>query len=432
MGAHGAGHSYADAALNTHGAVIDLTGMRRILAWDVERGIIQIEPGATLRDVIRISLPDGWWLPVAPSTADATIGGCVALNVTGRNAWNYGSFGEHVRSLDVLLTTGEVLNLSAERSPQLFRAVVGSAGLLGIIISVTLQLRRVVSGDVDVRQRAAGSLAEVFALFEAERSADYLEALVDGAAAGARLGRAVVSATMHSDVPHPASLRLPASRLPDRLTIAVSRSLGTLCRPAAGSVKHLADRVMYLWTEYWNERQVGHVGPAGRTRRTSVYSTTFFPLEAFALYQAVLPHGMLSLQVFVPRAQAERVFANILERSQADCFLPLWSVIHRHRPDPFLLSYQVDGFSLETYYALTRERAPALRSMVRELMEQVITAGGRFYLAKDALLTSSLYRQSLGDIPVDTFLALKHRYDREGLLQSDLYRRVFQPPRDGA
>jgi decaprenylphospho-beta-D-ribofuranose 2-oxidase len=405
--------------------------MRRVIAWDAEHGLIQIEPGATLRDVVRISLPDGWWLPVAPSTADATIGGCVALNVTGRNAWNYGSFGEHVRSLDVLLTTGEVLTLTAEHSPQLFRAVVGSAGLLGIIISVTLQLRRVASGDVDVRLHAAGSLAEVFALFEAERSADYLEALVDGAAAGARLGRGVVSATIHSDVPRPASLRLPVSHLPDRLKIAVTRSIGTLCRPAASSVKHVADRVTYLWTAYGNERRIGRLGGVGRTRRTSVFSTTFFPLEAFALYQAVLPHGMLSLQVFVPRAQAERVFAAILERSQADRFLPLWSVIHRHRPDPFLLSYQVDGFSLETYYALTPERAPALRSMVRDLMEQAIAADGRFYLAKDALLTPALYRQSLGDSPVDAFLELKRCYDPECLLQSDLYRRVFQPPRDG-
>jgi decaprenylphospho-beta-D-ribofuranose 2-oxidase len=187
--------------------------------------------------------------------------------------------------------------------------------------------------------------------------------------------------------------------------------------------------VRYLWTEYWD---VGHIGRAGRTRRASVYSTTFFPLAAFALYQAVLPQGMLSLQVFVPRAQAERVFAAILERSQTDRFSPLWSVIHRHRPDPFLLSYQVDGFSLETYYALTPERAPALRAMVLDLMEQVVAAGGRFYLAKDALLTPVLYRQSLGDAPVDAFLALKRRYDPEGLLQSDLFRRVFQPPHDGA
>jgi FAD/FMN-containing dehydrogenase len=34
----------------------------------------------------------------------------------------------------------------------------------------------------------------------------------------------------------------------------------------------------------------------------------------------------------------------------------------------------------------------------------------------------------MGDEAVDSFLNLKQRYDPEGLLQSDLYRRVFQPP----
>ena len=41
---HGTGHSYTDAALNTNGVIIDVTGMRRILSWDSERGIMQVEP----------------------------------------------------------------------------------------------------------------------------------------------------------------------------------------------------------------------------------------------------------------------------------------------------------------------------------------------------------------------------------------------------
>jgi decaprenylphospho-beta-D-ribofuranose 2-oxidase len=56
----------------------------------------------------------------------------------------------------------------------------------------------------------------------------------------------------------------------------------------------------------------------------------------------------------------------------------------------------------------------------------VITAGGRFYLAKDSLLTHSLYRRSVGDAAVKAFLHLKQQYDPEMLFQSNLFRRVFQ------
>jgi decaprenylphospho-beta-D-ribofuranose 2-oxidase len=99
--AHGAGHSFTDAALNSNGIIIDVTSMRRILSWNPEQGIIQVEPGVTLRDIVRVTLADRWWPPVTPSTADATIGGCVAMNVNGKNAWKCGSFGEHLLSIPV-------------------------------------------------------------------------------------------------------------------------------------------------------------------------------------------------------------------------------------------------------------------------------------------------------------------------------------------
>lgn len=415
--AHGAGHSYTDAALNTDGAVIDMTAMRRVLAWDPEQGIMQVEPGVRLRDVIRIALPDGWWPPVTPSTAEATIGGCVAMNITGRNAWKCGSFGEHVLSLRVLLVSGEELDISPADAADLFNAFVGSAGLLGIITSITLQLQRMSSGYVDIEMRPVTKLSEVFTIFQNERSADLLEALVDGFASGHHLGRGVVTCMTYSDVSDRASLRVPVSRVPDHVTVRLARYAGALGRPAVRSGVRVANRVTYEWSRRCNR---------GKPRRGPLFESAFFPLAALAGYQAILPHGIESLQAFVPRPHAEAAFTEILRRSHALGFAPLWSVIKEHRPDPFLLSYQLDGFSLETYYQILPQKLPMLQKMLRELMDLVIAAGGRFYLAKDGLLTSALYRASMGDAAVDAFLKLKRRYDPESLLQSDLFQRVFQ------
>ena len=118
--AHGAGHSYTDAALNTSGMVIDVTPMRRILAWDAARGIMRVEPGVTLRDMVQVAWKDGWWPFVAPSTPEVTVGGCTAMNVNGKNAWKDGTFGEHILSLDVMFASGEVCTLKPEQDPQLF------------------------------------------------------------------------------------------------------------------------------------------------------------------------------------------------------------------------------------------------------------------------------------------------------------------------
>ena len=60
LSVRGGGHDWALRAL-CHGIVIDLTGMRRILSWDPQHGIMQVEPGVTLQDVACTALADGWW-----------------------------------------------------------------------------------------------------------------------------------------------------------------------------------------------------------------------------------------------------------------------------------------------------------------------------------------------------------------------------------
>ncbi len=155
---HGAGHSYTDAALNTGGIVIDLTPMRQVLAWDASSGILSVEAGVTLREMVQAAWQDGWWPVVSPSTPEVTAGGCAAMNVNGRNAWKCGPFGASILSLEVMLTSGEVCTLTPQGDLQLFHAFVGSMGLLGIITAVTLQLQRISSGYVTVRRRSAASL----------------------------------------------------------------------------------------------------------------------------------------------------------------------------------------------------------------------------------------------------------------------------------
>lgn len=413
---HGAGHSYTDAALNTGGVVLDLTPMRRILSWDAEQGIMQVEPGVTLRDMIRVAWQDGWWPVVSPSTPDVTIGGCTAMNVTGKNAWKEGSFGEHLSAIEVLLATGEARTLLPERDMLLFHAFVGSVGLLGVITSVTVQLQRLSSSRVTIRRRSAASFAEIFTIFaEEQQSSDFLEAWVDGCAEGKQLGRGQVACeTLHATADE-AFFRFPAPGISDRLAVPLARLAGRIGRPVLTKSVGLANRANYWW------------GRQGSKQQRGLLSATYWPPAALAGYHALLPQGVETFQAFVPGCRAQDVFAEILRFSHAQGCLPIWCVIKQHRRDPFRLSYQVDGFSLELNYQRTHQHGPRLERVLREMIAIVIDAGGRFYLAKDHFLTHAQYRHSVGDEAVDTFLQLKQRYDPERLLQSDLYHRVFQP-----
>jgi decaprenylphospho-beta-D-ribofuranose 2-oxidase len=413
---HGAGHSYTDAALNTHGVVIDVRRMRRILSWDAARGIMRVEAGATLRDVVRVAWKDGWWPFAAPSTAEATIGGCTAMNVNGRNAWKWGPYGAHMVSMEVLLASGEVCTFSPERNPQLFHAFVGSMGLLGIITTITVQLQRIPSGYVQIRRRPAASLAEILNFFaEEEQSSDFMEAWLDGFARGARFGRGILTSAAFSQSEDAGKPAIPIPSMSGRLETSLVSLAAGLGRPALMQGVRIANRAIYAWEE-WKSNSI---------EARALYPYTFWPPAAFAGYQALLPQGVETFQAFVPALQAREIFEGVLRYSQEQGFMPIWSIIKRHRGDPFLLSYQVDGFSLELNYPRTQPTAQ--KQVLQHMIAMVIEAGGRFYLAKDHFLTQAQYRQSIGERAFDDFLGLKLRYDPEMLLQSDLFRRIFQP-----
>src|SRR5215831_19171339 len=115
----GAGRSYGDASLNTGQLAVDGRAMRRILSFDRERGVIEVEGGASIADVWRRTLPEGWWPAVVPGTMFPTLGGSVSMNIHGKNCFKVGPFGDHVLELDLLTAAGERRTLSPTSDPEL-------------------------------------------------------------------------------------------------------------------------------------------------------------------------------------------------------------------------------------------------------------------------------------------------------------------------
>jgi decaprenylphospho-beta-D-ribofuranose 2-oxidase len=142
----GAGRSYGDASTGSECLVLDNARMNRILSWDPATGIIEAECGATIEDLWRLVLEDGWWPPVVSGTMYPTLGGALAMNIHGKNNFCAGTLGEHVLEMEVLTAAGEVRRLSP--ADPLFANIISSAGLLAMITKVKLQMKRVRSGDL--------------------------------------------------------------------------------------------------------------------------------------------------------------------------------------------------------------------------------------------------------------------------------------------
>lgn len=417
----GAGQSYGDASLNAGEVVIDCTAMNRILAWDPEAGLARCEPGVTIAQLWQAAIGDGWWPKVVPGTSFVTVGGAVSMNIHGKNAFRAGTFGEHVVALDLLTPSGEQRTVTRQDDPELFAGVVGGFGMLGAITSATLQLHRVHSGQLDVEPITAGSLGEMTSILEERQlSADYLVGWVDGFARGRSAGRGLVHAArylLEGDDPDPsAGLRVAVQQPPTRLFGVLPGSVAwRLARPL---VNDPGMRLVNVARHELGRRRHGH-------RHREPHASYAFLLDQLPDWRRSYgPGGLIQYQSFLPAATAVDVYLELLERARRAGLTPYLGVLKRHRPSPFLVQYSVDGFSLALDFRVTRANRSRLWALAAELDRVVVAGGGRFYFAKDATLTADRFAPFRAEPSFQRFLALKRRLDPEGLIASDLFRRV--------
>lgn len=422
VGLRGAGQSYGDAALNDGQICLDVSRLTRVLRWDPARGVIRVEPGVTIRQLWQYVLEDGWWPPVVPGTSHVTLGGAVAMNVHGKNNWKAGPIGDHVREIVLLLPHGGRVRASRTENADLFHAAIGGFGMLGCILEIELQLHRVASGDLLVEPIRARDLGEMLAAFQSRLGeADYLVGWVDCCARGRALGRGLVHQGRYVDAPDGTiaalTLRRAHQELPDALLGVLPKSQAWRLMRAMFNppVMRGINTVKYV-------QGVRHAHHAYRQPLVQFsFLLDFFPGWGLAYG----PYGMIQYQSFVPAAHAERVFRRQLELAQDGGIVPLLGVLKRHRPDDFLMSHAVDGYSLALEFKRTQRNREPLRDLTRRFDDLVNEAGGRFYFAKDGTLTRDSIRPLLAEERARRFAELKRRCDPDTLLQTDLYRRLF-------
>ncbi len=423
VGLKGGGNSYGDAFINSENIVLDLARMTRILDWNPETGIIQVEPGVTIEKLWQYILGDGWWPPVVTGTMKTTIGGCAGMNVHGKNGWQVGPIGDHILSFELMLPSGEIISCSREENSDVFHAAIGGFGMLGCFVSLTLQMKRIYSGYLEVETAAPANLREMFELFHANVDrTNYIVGWIDAFAQKGALGRGDAHLAYYlppgADPNPQLSLSLAHQQIPDTILGLVPKSaMWMFMRPFMNNAgTALINTAKYL---------VGRIGSGKRYWQT--HAAFHFLLDYIPNWKrAYGPGGLIQYQPFIPKENAQEAFGDILRTCQKHGLPNYLSVFKRHRPDDFLLTHGLDGFSLAMDFLITDGRKPEMARLARELDAIVLAANGRFYFAKDSTLRPEVVQQYLGTETIQRFMALKQRCDPEEVLQTDLWRRLFR------
>ncbi|HUP18711.1 MAG TPA: FAD-binding oxidoreductase [Gemmatimonadota bacterium] len=411
----GGRHAMGGQQFCSGGLLIDTTVLKRPLAFDAERGLLEMEAGAHWPDVIAathaLQEADGrWGIRQKQTGADAlSLGGSIAANGHGRGLLMRPMV-DDVEALTVITGDGQRVRCSRDENAELFSLVVGGYGLFGVIGTVTLRLgprlrlRRMVN-ILDVEEAVPAFYRRVsegclygdfqYAIDPSDRDflrrgvlACYGEAPPDAEVADARAG-------LDADK-WIALLRLALTDKKKALQVYSQHYLST-----HGNV-------------YWSDTmQLSTYVPSYAEVLEQLASSTSAPTESLVIGEVYAPPErileLLERSRGILRAtQAEDIYGTIRAIREDDTSFLAWA-----RQD-----YGCVIFNLRTQH--TAEGRAHTADVFRRLYDTALDLGGSFFLTYSRAATREQVERGYPNFP--EFLRLKRHYDPELRFQSEWWR----------
>lgn len=419
IGLLGGGRSYGDQILNSSGVVLNLAAMNRVESWNPETGRLRVQAGARMTDLLQLTLPSGWVLPSVPGSLAVTIGGAIANNVHGKDSARRGNFGACICDIDLLTADGNCRQITRDADSEIFSAVVGGFGLLGIIVAAELQLVRIPSPLLQVETLLSSSMETTIENLRLSDSRDYGQVWYDAFGWGGEIGRGFTKLAQFVET----GAQAEASDLEKFLTIKTkifgilpARFAWSLARPifmppAIGGVNLV----------YYNKVRMETL-IRGATKNANFQEFYFFHNNIPDFYSVYQPPGFFELQALFPARASAAVFSDLLALAKNVGLQSVLGGMKLHRSDDFLISFQ-GGISITLALPLRGLDPARLHRGLRRIFEFIAEQGGMINLSKDERLPRDLFH--LMYPKAAKFWSLKESLDPNRLFMCNMSRRLF-------
>jgi FAD/FMN-containing dehydrogenase len=385
---------------------LDMRRMNAVVAFDASKRTIRVQAGARWRDIQDVVDPYDLAVKTMQSYSNFTVGGSVSVNCHGRYV-GHGPLINSVRGVQLVTATSEVLELTRSQHPELFHAVFGGYGGLGVVTEVELEL-----DDNSRLERVVQDVPlEAYPAFFAERVLSDPRVIFHNAdLTPPAFGAPRSISWMTTDKPLTEPQRLTPRNLDYTLEKNAIWAVTEL--PGGNRLREtLADRRLgkraVVWRNFEASLDTASLEPRTRAISTYLLQEYFIPAERF------LPFA--------------RDMARILSLRGVNAL----NVSIRHSPadSETLLTWAPTAvFSFVLYYKQrTSDRASAVtRVWTRELIEAALHHGGRYYLPYRLDATTEQFVRAYPE--ARTFMTLKARIDPDRRFRNRLWDKYLLPP----
>ncbi len=401
----GLGRCYGDSALNT--TIASTLRYRKILEFDEKSGFIKCEAGVSVKELLDIFIPRGWFLPVTPGTKFVTVGGAIASDVHGKNHHIKGSISNHIISMDVLLYDGSTVTCSREENSELFWATCGGMGLTGIILNASFKLLPIETSYICQETLKAKNIDELMNIFEDSAKWTYSFAWVDCMAKGKELGRSVLARGEHATREDLRGTKYMAEPLRlhkgKKITVPFNLPNITLNRFILKIFNFFCYRMM----------------PDNPTKSIVSYERFFYPLDAIHNLNKIYgPRGFTQYQLVLPKINSRKGIREILTKITQSGEIPFLAGLKLFGKQDSFISFPQEGYTLAVEFPIT----PSLFAFLDDLDKLLLEYGGRLYLTKDVRMSSEMFKKTY--VNSENFIKFKHQIDKSNKFQSLQSKRI--------
>jgi len=401
----GLGRSYGDQAVNDSKHVAVCTKMNHFIAWDDAEGILECEAGVSLEEIISVFAPKGYLPMICPGTKFVTIGGAIANDIHGKAHHIDGSFVNCVISFKIMLADGSVVETSRTENSDLFWANFGGLGLLGVILSAKIRLRKIETTYFRQKSVVIRNLDEMLAALEKyDHEYNYSVAWIDALAKGDKLGSGVLTLGNAAKLDE-----LPAKLREEPLKVHPKGKLSVPMFMPNFTLNGFTVRILNKLIAFVQNSPKDFVH----------YEKFFFPLDAINNWnRGYGKRGFIQYQFVIPEENGRENVATILEMIADSGCTPFLNVFKRMGDGQGILSFPFKGYTLAIDFPVTKN----LKAFTKKMDAKVLEAGGRLYLGKDAMLDEKMFKDMYPQHK--QWMAIKAKYDPQNAFSSNISRRL--------
>ena len=298
--ARGLGRSYGDQAINDNRSVAVCTRFNQFISWDDNEGILECQAGVSLEEIITIFAPRGWLPMICPGTKYVTVGGAIANDIHGKAHHIDGSFVNCVLLFTILLADGTTRVASRTENADLFWANFGGLGLLGVILTARLKLRKIETTYFKQKSIVIKGLDHMLeSLDQYDHEYNYSVAWIDALAKGRKLGSGVLTLGNAAKLDD-----LPTGMKADALKLHKTGKLSVPFFLPSFTLNGLTVRIL--------NRVIAFV--QNSPKEFVHYEKFFFPLDAINNWnRGYGKRGFVQYQFVIPEEDSKKNLVEILE-----------------------------------------------------------------------------------------------------------------------